>query len=203
VPRPSPHTVRQATKSDVKPLSASLARAFSDDPVMTWLFPEARQSERVRQYFAMYLNKVSLRYNITYTTANHEGGAIWLPPGKWELTPWDIVRTLPSTVRALGTRMPFALKTLLQVEKSHPHDPHYYLATLGTDTAHQGTGVGTALLEPVLERCDAEGVPAYLESSKERNIAFYARHGFEVTKELDLLGGGPRIWLMWRNPRSA
>lgn len=202
MPEPTPHAVRQAVRSDVEPLSASLARAFSDDPVMTWLFPEAKQQARVRQYFAMYLDKISLRHGVTYTTAGHEGGAIWLPPEQWELKPWDILRTLPSTARALGGRLPFALRTLLQVEKNHPHEPHYYLATLGTDPAHQGKGVGTALLGPVLERCDADGMPAYLESSKERNVPFYARHGFEVTKELDLLGGGPRIWLMWRTPQS-
>lgn len=187
--------------ADVPDLSASLARAFDDDPVTRWLFPANRYGDRLRQYFAMYLRRISLRHGTTYTTEDHRGGAIWLPPGKWELTPWDIVRTLPTTSRSLGRRLPFALRTLLQIEHRHPKVPHYYLATLGTDPAHQGQGVGSALMQPVLARCDAEGLPAYLESSKERNVPFYARHGFEVTEELDLLGGGPRIWLMWRTPR--
>jgi GNAT superfamily N-acetyltransferase len=88
------------------------------------------------------------------------------------------------------------------VERHHPHVPHWYLAVLGTDPPRQGCGVGSSLLEPVLSRCDAEGLPAYLESSKERNVPFYARHGFEVTKTIDLPGGGPRLWLMWREPRA-
>ncbi len=62
----------------------------------------------------------------------------------------------------------------------HPHEPHWYLATLGTAVEQQGKGVGGALLRPVLEHCDAEGLPCYLESSKERNVPFYRRHGFEV-----------------------
>jgi GNAT superfamily N-acetyltransferase len=202
MPVPAAPNVRQATPSDVAPLSAALARSFEDDPVLSWIFPADRHVDRLRRYFAMYLAKVSLRHGITYTTDDRAGGAIWLPPGHWELSTWDMVRTLPSSVAALGRKLPFALRTLVHVERRHPKAPHYYLATLGTDPPHQGKGVGGALLQPMLDRCDTEGLPAYLESSKERNIPFYARHGFTVTDELDLPGGGPRIWLMWRAPRE-
>ena len=75
-----------------------------------------------------------------------------------------------------------------------------YLSIIGTDPAAQGRGVGSALLEPVLRQCDEDGIPAYLESSKERNVAYYARHGFRVRDELTL-PRGPRMWLMWREPR--
>jgi GNAT superfamily N-acetyltransferase len=205
MPAPAP-AVRSATRSDVGPLSAALARSFEDDPVMAWIFPARRHVDRLRRYFAMYMAKVSLRHGLTYAADGPDGapaaGAIWLPPGHWELGPWDIVRTLPSSIAALGTKLPFALRTLIQVERRHPKDDHYYLATLGTDPPQQGKGLGGALLQPVLNRCDAEGMPAYLESSKERNVPFYARYGFKVTDELDLTGGGPRIWLMRREPRG-
>ena len=52
----------------------------------------------------------------------------------------------------------------------------------------------------LLERCDREGIPAYLESSKEKNVPFYRRHGFEVTREIQL-PNGPMLWAMWRQPR--
>ena len=55
---------------------------------------------------------------------------------------------------------------------------------LGTEPEWQGHGAGSAIIAPVLERCDREGERVYLESSKERNIPFYMRHGFEVTEEM-------------------
>ena len=56
-------------------------------------------------------------------------------------------------------------------------------------------------MREMLDRCDAEGMPAYLESSNVRNVPFYGRHGFEVTGEIDLGKGAPTVTAMWRNPR--
>jgi GNAT superfamily N-acetyltransferase len=72
---------------------------------------------------------------------------------------------------------------------------------LGTAPAHQGKGVGSALMQPVLRICDEEGIPAYLESSKKANLAFYRRHGFVERDPLHVPDGGPPIWPMWREPR--
>ena len=74
---------------------------------------------------------------------------------------------------------------LERMEKRHPQDrSHWYLFILGTEQAAQGRGLGSALLDQVLARVDADGMPAYLESSNERNLALYGRHGFEVTGEV-------------------
>ena len=72
---------------------------------------------------------------------------------------------------------------------------------LGTNPDWQGKGVGSAIIAPVLEHCDRTGERIYLESSKERNIPFYARHGFEVSAEVHI-PKGPTVWAMWREPRS-
>jgi ribosomal protein S18 acetylase RimI-like enzyme len=90
---------------------------------------------------------------------------------------------------------------LNRMEARHPYDPpHWYLFILGTERAAQGRGLGSALLTHVLACVDAEGMPAYLESSNERNLALYGRHGFKVTAEV-VIPGGPRIWPMWREAR--
>ena len=100
----------------------------------------------------------------------------------------------------LGRRAGAALRLVQLVESRHPRTAHYYLGGLGTDPPWQGKGLGSAVLRPVLESCDREGMPAYLESSKESNIPFYRRHGFEVTDEVSVPDGPVRLWLMWREP---
>lgn len=193
-------TVRPAGPADVEPAGRTLAAAFHDDPVMSWLFPDdARRVDRLSRFFGY---AVRHRPGTVWTTDHHAGAAVWAPPGAWRTKPSEVLSGIPFFTRLFGRRLPGALRLLSMIEKAHPDEPHWYLVALGTEPARQGTGVGSALLRPVLDRCDDEGVPAYLESSKPSNIAFYARHGFEVTGELTLRDG-PTVWPMWRDPRPA
>ncbi len=109
---------------------------------------------------------------------------------------------LPGVVIRLGSRLSVASATYGALLRVHPARPHWYLSGIGTDPPVQGTGVGGQLLRSRLARCDAAGLPAYLESSKERNVPFYERHGFTVIGELTVPGGGPTLWLMWRDPQE-
>ena len=107
----------------------------------------------------------------------------------------------PRMIAAMGSRSLPGLRVLHAVEGPHPKEPaHCYLRVIGCEPDRQGQGVGSRLMQPMLEQCDARGMPAYLESSNEKNVPLYRRHGFEVTGEV-VTHLGPRAWLMWRKPR--
>jgi ribosomal protein S18 acetylase RimI-like enzyme len=179
-----------------------LARAFADDPVMRWLLPTARaRTQRLPRLFAMELCYLYLPHEEVYTTRDLAGGAMWAPPGGWRTPAASILRALPRLVWTLRGHMPTAVHCVTAIERIHPPEAHWYLAVVGTEPSRQHEGIGSALLAPVLERCDHDFVPAYLESSREDNLAFYQRLGFEVTGTVDLPDGGPRVWPMWRDPR--
>ena len=196
-----PTDVRPVASSEVAAVADALARAFHDDPVMEHLIPERKRVARIARFFSIDLQALDVRGEV-FTTPRIEGGALWAAPGQWRMPMLEVARHGVDAVRSFGARLPRALRVLSVIESHHPDDvPHWYLAVLGTAPEHQGKGVGGALLAPVLDRCDTEGVGAYLESSKESNIPFYRRHGFEVTEQIDL-PGGPSVWGMWRDPRS-
>jgi GNAT superfamily N-acetyltransferase len=189
--------VRKATRDDMPAMVESLARAFYDDPVFAWLFPDdARRLGQSRRYFAGRA-RILMRQDEVYTVDGGAGAAMWARPGGWRDPPLDVIRQLLALVPALGRRLPRSLGGLHEIEERHPSQPHWYLAVLGTDPNRQGEGIGSALLEPILHECDRLEVPAYLETGKERNVAFYSRHGFKVTEEIGL-PAGPPMWLMWR-----
>jgi ribosomal protein S18 acetylase RimI-like enzyme len=191
--------IRRATPADTPGLAATLARAFYDDPVMTWAIPgDSRRLERAQRFFTRRLESL-LPQEEVYAESELRAAALWALPGRWHVGLLEGLRLLaPAGLRNL----PRVARGFQLIEEVHPTEPHVYLATLGTDPDFQGQGLGSQVLQPELHRCDSEGIPAYLESSKERNVAFYGRHGFRVTGELDI-PGGPRVWLMWREPMGS
>jgi ribosomal protein S18 acetylase RimI-like enzyme len=193
----------RASADDVSVLSALLARAFDDDPLSLYLFggPRTRATGLAR-FFAIQLRHTYLRHGEVWTTPDCAGAALWAPPTMPRPGAMDLVRILPVVpyLSVWGRKTADVLHLLAAYERARPRQEHWYLGTLGTDPDRQGHGVGSSLLRIVLDRLDADGLPAYLESSKERNLAFYARHGFEVTGEITT-PRGPTLWLMWREPR--
>jgi GNAT superfamily N-acetyltransferase len=190
-----------ATRADIGPLSRTLARAFDDDPVTAWFYRrEGSRARYLERFFAWQLARL-LPQEQVQTTGDRAGAALWALPDRWRESAMDGLRLLGAVGPALLPHMPLALAGVARIERRHPEERHMYLAVLGTEPDRQGEGIGSALLAPGLALCDTEGIPAYLESSKERNIAFYGRFGFRVTEEVRLPRGGPTVWLMWRDPR--
>jgi GNAT superfamily N-acetyltransferase len=198
----SGRAVRKATLDDVPELAGALARAFDGDPPMRWFLPdEATRQERARRLFDVMLRRVHLARDYCYTTEAIVGGALWVPPGTFRLGVVDQVALLPGMLRVFGRGLGRAQRGLTVMESGHPRAPHYYLDSLGVEPEWQGRGLGSALMRPVLERCDAERMPAYLNAGSARSRDLYLRHGFRVTEEFSLPDDGPPLWRMWRDPQ--
>jgi ribosomal protein S18 acetylase RimI-like enzyme len=182
--------------------TGALAKAFMDDPVAIWATPADRHRPRVLRRFFGALYDTHLGEATVYVDPDGRGAAIWALPGHCRATPRQGLRTAAAFAHPRHwPRFPRIVRGIAKAEGAHPRTPrHFYLATLGVDPDHQGEGIGSRLLAPILEICDSDGIPAYLESSKHSNIAFYARHGFRVTGELRMPGGGPLLYPMWREP---
>jgi GNAT superfamily N-acetyltransferase len=196
-------TPRRAEAAELSELAGMLARAFHEDPVAAWACRPDRLRPRVlERLFGMRLRDIHPRGEI-WTDDQLRSVAVWAAPEQWRTTArQDIAYASCLLHPRLAVRMPMVITGMLGAEKVHPTEPpHWYLAILGTDPSAQGHGLGSAMMEPILEECDRDGVGAYLESSKEQNLDFYARHGFRVTSERRL-PRGPRLWPMWREPRT-
>jgi GNAT superfamily N-acetyltransferase len=201
-PAPMPVNVRKTTADDRTKLVAAMARAFDDDPVANWFAKQdARRARRIYDFMDVGL-KITERHDEVYTTDDIDGGAFWSPPGKWKMGILQQLMLMPAMIRTCTLRrVPTVMGGLNAIEKKHPHKEHYYLLALGVEPDRQGRSIGTQLMRPILERCDREGIPAYLESSKDVNVPLYERNGFKVTEEMAVPNGGPKVWLMWRDPQ--
>ena len=197
--------VRAARRDEAALLGEVLADAFAEDPVFAWLIPpqlRARE-KRMRTFFTSMSRGYLRRGKPCYLAGDGSAAALWAEPGGWTMPLSQIILEAVPSGLAFRSRLLRALRTQLQIERLHAGQPgpHWYLGYLGTRSDRQGEGLGTQMLQEVLTRLDADGMPAYLESSNERNLPLYERNGFRVVGELRALGHGPTIWRMWRDPQ--
>ena len=173
--------------------------AFAADPVARWMYPDPNNylehfPEFVRAFAGRSFEKAT-----AYLASNAGGAALWLPP-----------ETEPSEDALIGL---FWNSTSDEVQKDlfpmfeqmsvfHPKEPHWYLPMIGVEPGRQGSGIGSALMQHALANCDADGLPAYLESFNPRNIALYERFGFELIGAIRS-GDAPALYPMLRKPQHG
>ena len=197
---------RPATRADLGALSRTLGRAFFDDPVMTWMLPDAdlrrRKLHRVFAALTRYHHLAQGGVEVVTDTDGVMGGAaLWDPPGRWRASRLSEFRAMPGLIWAFGASARRGMVVEDMMKDVHPEEPHWYLAIIGSEPAVRGKGFGNALMRSRLDRCDAEHAPAYLESSNPDNVPYYQRFGFEITGEIALPDGGPVLVPMWRQAR--
>lgn len=149
----------------------------------------------LRRFFAIELRHLALARGRVWTTSDLTGAALSLPPGTWRVP----LRVTLLEGTAFGVHLSRAARLGAAMEWRHVPESHYYIRDVGVHPNMQGKGLGSVLMRPTLDRCDQEGLPAYLEASSERNAALYKRLGFQLTDELRI-GGSPPLRLMVRPP---
>jgi ribosomal protein S18 acetylase RimI-like enzyme len=189
-----PRSVRIAGPDEREALIDTFVLSFSGDPCARYVWPKPQDFMVHWRAMVMAMGGRGLDHGTAWVTENGAAAALWLPPG---------VESDAEAIGALiGSTAPEAKLAVLgevaeQMDRHHPKEPHWYLAFVGCDPACQGQGLGAALLKEGLRACDAQGMPAYLESSSPRNIPLYERHGFEVMGVIQP-GDFPGIYPMYR-----
>ncbi len=195
-------------ESQVEHAGMLLGRAFYDDPLWSWVLPDDDRRFREIGWFMGVAARCAQRAGRVHTNASVSGCAVWLPPGSPDADPAGMAAAgMSDAPRRIGAdAMQRFGAAIVHLGKLHHRDmpgPHWYLMILGVDPPFQGRGVGGELIQPILAEADRDGLPAYLETQKARNVPFYRKHGFEVVVETDAPGGGPHLWTMARAPRPA
>jgi len=197
---PDVEAVRAGQPHESGSLQTALGAAFLDDPVFGWLIGAgSRRQARLERFFALQIAHV-LADGCVWTSDGLQGAALCLPPGHWRLPPRSTIANGRRYTGIFRGRLPRAVGLLTALERRHLRGPHYYFPYIGVTPDAQGRGLGSRLMRPALDRCDREGLPAYLEASSERNAALYERLGFRCVEVLRFVGSPP-LKLMVRPPQ--
>jgi GNAT superfamily N-acetyltransferase len=194
-------TIRKVVSSEaVAAASTTLTRAFFEDPVFEWVFPNRDRRRRILpDLFPLYVHAYA-RHGETYITEDASGAALWLPAGAQLLTENEEAEFGAELEIRAGADAGRLFELMELFDEHHPEGTYWTLQLLAVDPERQGRGIGSRLIEPVLARCDLEQAPAYLEATTARSVPFYERHGFRTIGEIRV-PDGPTLHPMWREPR--
>jgi len=199
---------RALTEPAFADAAAALSRAFLDDPMSIYMVADATaRADALPLHMTVALRMGQLFGEVYVTGDPPVGAAVWFPPHLWELTAAQLAE---AGALELEHALPAgAFGRFMAIEKFgeqlHRRDaafPHWYLAVLGVEPAMQGRGLGGALMRPVLEKADRQGLPCYLETATDVNVSFYRNYGFETVVEGEVPGTPLRFWTMLRGPRN-
>ena len=177
---------------------AALTLAFANDPVCRWCWSEPEQYLRFFPRFARAFGGAAFEHASAFVDADVRGAALWLPPGVGA----DEAALMELIQASLGEAQQSTMLAIMeQMGAHHPHEEHWYLPLIGVEPAMQSQGLGRTLMLPALARCDASGLPAYLESTNPKNVPFYERLGFRAVGCI-AVGACPASVPMRREPKA-
>ncbi|MFJ7337275.1 GNAT family N-acetyltransferase [Streptomyces sp. NPDC101116] len=210
--------IRTAGAGDRELIVRLLDEAFQDDPVSGWVFPGAEERRAKHPGLMAAFTDIVLAAGRIDVTEDGSACALWLSmpgdegpdgpdgaegPDGSEGHDGAADDEGPAQVREAVDPDNERIEAIGRLTAAiHPTGrAHEYLWMIGVSPGRQGEGLGTALIEAVLDRCDREGLPAYLEASNARSRKLYERLGFAPAGPALDLPDGPAMWPMWREPR--
>jgi GNAT superfamily N-acetyltransferase len=135
--------------------------------------------------------------------------ACWLPPNKTEMTVLTLLQTffkIPLSIIQFPAEKKWHAIDIFNYLGEHQKKcitkPHWYLMQLAVAPEYQGKGIGSALIQPVLQHADNNNLECYLETETELNVKFYRKNGFFVENEFLIPKYNLHFYAMIRKPNN-
>lgn len=156
-----PYVIHDAGPGSTSAVSRLLVKAFADDPLMTFILPDADRRACRLPFLIEGIVAYTTRYGILHSVGDGVGGACWLPPGATQQTNVRLLRSglALRSFRVGSDGLGRLMRATAAFDAAHHRvvpDDHWYLRMIGTDPLYQRSGVARALIEDGLARADAD-----------------------------------------------
>jgi ribosomal protein S18 acetylase RimI-like enzyme len=163
-----------------------LTKSFDDNKSVNYVVKQGRNRQARIRGLMEYSFQVCNAFGDVWISNDTRACALVLYPDKKHTTAAAIISDLVLASSVIGlSRVPQVLSRESKIKSLHPKIPFTYLWFIGVAPEFQNKGAGSQLLSEVMEKSVADQRPIYLETSVDRNLPWYKKHGFEIFNELD------------------
>ena len=175
--------------------------------MFTFYFPDIKRRTRYLPWYFRNILNTAHRYGEIHTTTDISGVLFSLPPDHPKISTWEYVQNgflitpLIMGLRNYARSMECERFVDDTREKLMRHRPHYYLWGLAVDPNQKKSGIGSALLQHILDKADRGKTPVYLETHSEKNVPYYQKHNFDLIHLVIIPKHNLPFWCMLREPK--
>lgn len=177
----------KAQRSDKNLIVDILTKSFDTNQSVNYIVKQ--DQKRVHRVSSLmdYSFEVCYLFGDVLLSDDKKACALITYPDKKKTTLKSILLDAKLILSAVGLKN--IKKTLAResmINKIQPKEPKYYLWFIGVDPQYQNKGIGSVLLNEIIEDSAHKKRPIYLETSTLKNLPWYKKFGFQIYHEFDL-----------------
>jgi GNAT superfamily N-acetyltransferase len=179
--------MRKAEKQDKSLILELLCASFESNQSVNFIVAQDKnRCSRIRNLMAYSLAMCSL-FGEVWLSDDDNACALIIYPHFKKMTFKTVLLDLKLIFQAVGIRnVSKVLDREQMIRQRHPKLPMAYLWFLGVKPSMQNQGIGSKLLEKLIDYAETLSLPVYLETSAISNLQWYQKLGFEIYTTLQL-----------------
>ena len=168
-------------------VSNILTDAFADNRSVNYVVKQDRHRLARIRWLMRYAVATGQEFGEVWLSPDRRGAAVTILPDTKRVSVASVRRDVALALLATGLGNVYrTLHREKRIKALHPEEPFCHLWFLGVEEEAQGRGIGSRLLQNIIDRCESQQRAIYLETSTLRNVPWYEKFGFEVYHELNL-----------------
>ena len=181
------YSMRQANYEDKSLIIDILTQSFESNQSVNYIVPQ--DENRISRIRALmdYSFEVCRLFGDVFISKNNKACALILYPDKKKTTLKSMLLDVKLIIQCVGLKN--IKKTIARealIQKIQPKETMTYLWFIGVSLEEQNKGMGSMLLQKIIQQSIQNNRPIYLETSTIKNLPWYTKFGFKVYSEQDL-----------------
>ena len=178
-----------------------LAKSFDDNRSVNYVVKQDEARKKRIRGLMEYSFNICQAFGDVWIDDNNQACALVLYPDQKRITFSAVLWDAKLALSVIGmNRVAQTLSREAKIKSFHPNDQFSYLWFIGVSPEFQNKGKGSQLLEEIIQISEVKERPIFLETSVQRNIPWYKKHGFEIFQTLDL---GYTLYMLRRMTNSV